>query len=142
MDYGYLHFKSFNIKTFSDTGKDVINEETIELMQPYLKLEQYNSEIAKKASNAAEGLCVWSRAMNDYHEASKIVKPKLEALSIAQAEMDKANAALAAAEKRLAACQALLDELQAKFDAQMAEKKKSWPSMRFRFLGLGPRQQN
>jgi dynein heavy chain len=119
-DSAFLNY----VKEFSSTGKDVINEETIELMQPYLQLEEYNAKIAKGASNAAEGLCVWSRAMNDYHEASKIVKPKLEALAIAQAQMDAANAALAAAEKRLAACQALLDDLQSKFDAQMAEKKK------------------
>merc|ERR1711871_1374990 len=112
------------ISEFSDTGKDMMNEETIELVAPYLALEHYNADIAKGASNAARGLCIWSRAMSDYHEASKIVKPKLEALAIAQAQMDAANAALDAAEKRLAACQALLGELQAKFDAQMAEKKK------------------
>ena len=69
-DSGFLGY----VKEFSDTGKDVINEETIEFMQPYLHLEEYNAKIAKGASNAAEGLCVWSRAMNDYHEASKIVK--------------------------------------------------------------------
>ena len=59
--------------------KDMINDETIEFMQPYLHLEEYNPKIAKGASNAAEGLWVRSRAMNDYHEAAKIVKPKLEA---------------------------------------------------------------
>ena len=32
--------------------------------------------------------------MKDYHGASKVVKPKLEALAIAQANLDAANKAL------------------------------------------------
>ena len=47
--------------------------------------------MAKNASAAAEGLCTWVRAMKFYHEASKIVKPKLEALAIAEGQMDAAN---------------------------------------------------
>jgi dynein heavy chain len=109
---------------FSDTGKDMINPETIEFLAPYLALEHYNADIAKGASAAARGLCIWSRAMSDYYFASKIVKPKLEALAIAQAQMDAANAALAEAEARLAKVNATLAELQAMFDKQMAEKKK------------------
>ena len=62
--------------------------------------------------------------MKFYHEASKIVKPKLEALSIAEANLDAANKALLAAEVRLEACQTRLNELQAMFDAQMAEKRR------------------
>src|SRR5690348_865063 len=62
--------------------------------------------------------------MKFYHEASKIVKPKLEALSIAEANLEAANKALAAAESRLQACQARLNELQAMFDTQMAEKRR------------------
>lgn len=48
-------------------------------------------QVAKNASAAAEGLCTWVRAMKFYHEASKIVKPKLEALAIAEGQMDAAN---------------------------------------------------
>lgn len=109
---------------FGTFGKDLINEETIEFLSPYIDLEGFNSAVAKNASKAAEGLCTWVRAMKFYHEASKIVKPKLEALSVAEANLDAANKALAAAEQRLESCQARLNELQAMFDAQMAEKKR------------------
>jgi len=54
--------------------------------------------VARNASVAAEGLCVWVRAMADYHRAAKIVKPKLEALALAEAQMAVANEALVAAE--------------------------------------------
>ena len=109
---------------FGERGKDKMNEETIELVSCYIELENFTSKVAKNASSAAEGLCTWVRMMKFYHEASKIIKPKLEALSIAESNLEAANKALQAAEVRLAACQARLDELQAMFDAQMAEKKR------------------
>jgi dynein heavy chain, axonemal len=73
---------------FSANEKDNINEETIELLEPYLLLqtpdgrEIYNGAVAKKSSSALEGLCTWTAAMSDYHKASKIVKPKLLLLNI------------------------------------------------------------
>eukprot|EP01040_Poterioochromonas_malhamensis_P004773 gene4773-5123_t len=109
---------------FGTNGKDLINEETIEFLCPYIELEGFTSAVAKNASKAAEGLCTWVRAMKFYHEASKIVKPKLEALSIAESNLEAANKALAAAEARLQACQNRLNELQAMFDTQMAEKRR------------------
>ena len=51
-------------------------------MSVYINVEQFNPAVAKNASSAAEGLCTYVRAMKFYHEASKIVKPKLEALAI------------------------------------------------------------
>lgn len=109
---------------FGTNGKDLINEETIEFLSAYVDLEHFTAAVAKNASKAAEGLCTWVRAMKFYHEASKIVKPKLEALSIAEANLDAANRALNAAEQRLEACQARLNDLQAMFDAQMGEKRR------------------
>jgi len=119
-DSGFLN----HIKEFGRVGKDRISEETIEFLTPYVDLENFTPAVAKGASKAAEGLCTWVRAMKFYHEASKVVKPKLEALAVAEAQMDAANKALASAEKRLQACNDRLAELQSQFDAQMAEKKR------------------
>ena len=113
-----------NVQQFGKVGKDLINDETIEFLSPYMELEGFLPQVAKNASAAAEGLCTWVRAMKFYHEASKIVKPKLEALSIAEGQMEAANKALSAAESRLRACQDRLDELQSMFDTQIGEKKR------------------
>jgi len=113
-----------DIFEFGANGKDKITEETIELLSVYVDLEVFRADVAKNASSAAMGLCVWVRAMKFYHEASKIVKPKLEALTIAQDNLDAANQALAAAEQRLNACNQRLAELQSMFDTQMAEKRR------------------
>ena len=108
---------------FGKSGKDTMNDETIEFLSVYIDIEQFNPAVAKNASTAAEGLCTYVRAMKFYHEASKIVKPKMEALAIAENQMEAANKALAAAEARLAACNEKLTDLQNMFDSQMAKKK-------------------
>ena len=108
---------------FGSQGKDLINDETIEFLSVYIDLEQFTPAVAKNASIAAEGLCTYVRAMKSYHEASKVVKPKMEALSIAETQMEAANKALVSAEKRLAACNEKLNELQIMFDSQMSKKK-------------------
>jgi dynein heavy chain len=119
-DTGFLK----HVQDFGKYEKDLINEETVEFMLPYMELENFTPAVAKNASAAAEGLCTWVRAMKYYHEASKIVKPKLEALGIAEAQMEVANKALAEARKREAACKARLADLQTAFETQMAEKKR------------------
>ena len=47
-------------------GKDIMNEETVELIMPYLDLEVFNADVAKAASGAARGLCIFAGAMKDY----------------------------------------------------------------------------
>ena len=112
-----------NILQFSKVDKDFINEETVELMMPYLDLEGFNYLAARNASKAAEGICIWTRAMADYYGASKIVKPKLEALRLAEARLQDAERELSKAEVRLKAVQDVLNNLQIDFDRQMASKK-------------------
>jgi dynein heavy chain len=96
------------IMQFSRVEKDFINDETVEFMAPYLELEGFNALTARNASKAAEGLCTWCRAMSDYHGASKIVKPKLEALRLAEAKLQDAERELYKAEMRLKSCQEVL----------------------------------
>jgi dynein heavy chain len=114
---------------FSNNDKDNINEETIELLEPYLTLttpdgrEVFNGAVAKKSSAALEGMCVWAAAMSDYHKQSKIVKPKLRLLEIKMAELKEAETNLAAAENELREVTELKEKLRKKFDGQMAEKK-------------------
>jgi len=82
------------LKRIQEFEKDKMNEETIELLSPYMDLEDFNPKVAKAASAAAEGLCTWVRAMKFYHGASKVVKPKLEALALAEGKLDVAMRAL------------------------------------------------
>jgi dynein heavy chain len=116
------------LKEFSNNDKDNINEETIELLEPYLTSkcpdgqEMFSPKVAKNASNALEGLCIWAAAMSDYHKQSKIVKPKLLLLERRTVQLQEAEAKLEAASSELAEVNALKASLRKKFDAQMASK--------------------
>ena len=110
-----------NLQTFN---KDAVNEETVELMKPYTDLDEFDPVVAKAASNAAEGLCTWCRAMGDYYYASKIVRPKLEALAVAQAKLAAAEHALATAVAKEEEVMGVLSALRRDFEAQVAEKSR------------------
>ena len=108
---------------FGRTGKDRINEETVDILAPYIALECFTPEIAENASKAAKGLCIWARAMSDYYFASKMITPKLEALAVAEGRLADANAALREAELRLEGVNEKLAGLKETFDRQMKEKR-------------------
>jgi len=116
------------LKNFSSCEKDNINEETIELLEPYLTAkapdgqELFAPKVAKNASAALEGLCIWCAAMSDYHKQSKIVKPKLLLLEKRTVQLQEAEAKLEAASNELAEVNALKAALRKKFDTQMASK--------------------
>jgi dynein heavy chain len=112
-----------NLLYFNAHTRDDINDETCELLMPYLALENFNPGVAKKASGAAEGLCKWVGAMRMYHEAAKIVKPKLDYLKVQEGKLSVAMAELAVADGELQKAQAILDGLNAQFNEAMANKQ-------------------
>ncbi|KAJ3040237.1 Dynein heavy chain 5, axonemal, partial [Rhizoclosmatium hyalinum] len=90
-------------------GKDEINEETVELLEPLLEMPDFNLEGAKKVSGDVAGLASWVRAMAFYFSINKKVIP-LKANLIVQ------EAKLTIAMNDLNKAQAMLDEKQAELD--------------------------
>lgn len=118
------------ILDFAANEKDNINDETCELLEPYLRYDEdaaknwspfahkvLDPDLAGKASGAAAGLCKFVGAMVMYHGAAKIVKPKMDALKVAAAKLAKAEAELNAAETELNKVLAEVAEL----DAELAK---------------------
>ncbi|KAJ3055739.1 Dynein heavy chain 5, axonemal [Rhizophlyctis rosea] len=90
-------------------GKDEINEETVELLEPLIEMPDFTLEGAKKVSADVAGLASWVRAMAFYYGINKKVIP-LKANLIVQEHK------LALAMKDLTEAQATLDEKQAELD--------------------------
>ena len=113
-----------SLLNFSESKKDEINEETMELLEPYLNVDDFNPDSAKKIAAAAAGLCNFVQAMFNYHKASLIVAPRLAALQIKEGELSDAMDKLKEAQDASAAAQAKVDELERNFSNTMAEKKR------------------
>lgn len=103
--------------------KDSINDETVELLQPYLTMEDYNLEVAKKVCGNVAGLLAWTRAMSYFFEINKEVLPLKDNLAIQEAKLQAANADLLKAEEQLSAKVAELNSVKAEYDKAMAEKQ-------------------
>uniref|UniRef100_A0A3Q1JKI8 AAA+ ATPase domain-containing protein n=1 Tax=Anabas testudineus TaxID=64144 RepID=A0A3Q1JKI8_ANATE len=103
--------------------KDKINEETVELLRPYLDMEDYTMENAKKVCGNVAGLLAWTRAMAVFFGINKEVLPLKANLAIQENRFRAANNELCKAEAQLAEKQAEFDKVKAKCDAAMKEKQ-------------------
>eukprot|EP00762_Andalucia_godoyi_P004467 ANDGO_08124.mRNA.1 Dynein gamma chain len=104
--------------------RDAINDETCELLAPYLEMEDFTTDLARKSSGNAAGLCTWVRAMVTYHEVAKVVAPKRERLREAEVLLRAAQKELSAAQAELDEKQRQVDEMMTKLDAAMKEKQR------------------
>ncbi|KAM4740016.1 dynein axonemal heavy chain 8-like [Anableps anableps] len=103
--------------------KDQINDETVELLQPYFEMEDYTMESAMKACGNVAGLLAWTRAMTSFFSINKEVLPLKANLAVQESRLNLANSELHSAESQLAEKQAEFDKVKAKCDAAMKEKQ-------------------
>eukprot|EP00940_MAST-03C_sp_MAST-3C-sp2_P002393 g2393.t1 len=113
-----------DLAAFSASKKDEINDETMELLEPYINLGVFDPDtIESESSDSAAKLCSWVRSLFAYNESSQFVRPKLESLASSEAALEAASEKLKIATSRFNESKSARDELQTKFEAQMAHKQ-------------------
>ncbi|KAJ3049383.1 Dynein heavy chain 7, axonemal [Rhizophlyctis rosea] len=90
---GDSHF----LQGLKEYDKDNIDPTVIaKIRKTYIPNPDFDPNIVKNSSSAAEGLCKWCRALDKYEVVAKVVGPKKEALAKAEGElaveMEKLNA--------------------------------------------------
>ncbi|XP_040468168.1 dynein heavy chain 8, axonemal [Falco naumanni] len=110
------------LQSLQQFPKDTINEETVELLQPYFNMEDYTLEHGKKVCGNVAGLLSWTQAMVAFYGIHREVLPLKANLAKQEGYLKTANAELAKAQEALDEKQAELDKVRANFDAAMKEK--------------------
>lgn len=103
-----------DLQEMKGDGLANVNDETCELLEVYLKIQNFSPENAKKVSAAGEGLAIWVGAMKRYREVTKIVAPKILMLKEKDEQLAAANVILEEKERGLAVAKAKMDEMEAK----------------------------
>lgn len=103
--------------------QDSINEETVELLAPYLAAEDYNMEQAQKVCGDVAGLAAWTQAMSFFYSINKEVLPLKANLAVQEAKLGAAMSDLNKAQAQLDEKEAELAEVMAMYDAAMKEKQ-------------------
>eukprot|EP00803_Ostreobium_quekettii_P003694 evm.model.scf_198.7 EVM.evm.TU.scf_198.7 scf_198:70733-88803(+) len=113
------------VTRLKEYDKDNVPAKIIDkIRKEYTSTPDFTPANAAKASSAAEGLCKWVCAMDQYDKVAKVVAPKKAALAEAEAEHSKVTEALTAKQADLKSVMDKLAEMEAQLSHSVREKKR------------------
>ena len=103
--------------------KDTINDEMVELCEPYLTMEDYNMASAKRVCGDVAGLLCWTKAMSFFFGVNKEVMPLKINLAFQEARLNNAMEELEEAQTTLAKKEVELKKVQLMYATAVKEKR-------------------
>ena len=122
-----------SLKIMSGTGflsdllhypKDTINDEMVELLEPYMTMEDYSTATAMRVCSDVAGLLCWTKAMGFFFEINKEVLPLKLNLVMAETKLCAAQKELASAMKKLKKKEKSLNQCKEIYCGAVAEKQR------------------
>ncbi|KER25823.1 hypothetical protein T265_06797 [Opisthorchis viverrini] len=113
------------LASLREFDKDNINPAIMQrIRKEYIVNPDFDPAQVARASSAAEGLCKWIMAMEQYDRVAKIVAPKRAKLAEAEAELAENMAALKKTQAALHEVEEKLENLQNQLQATQDEKQR------------------
>ena len=104
--------------------KDSINDEMVELLEPYLTMEDYTMATAKRVCSDVAGLLCWTKSMSFFFGVNKGVLPLKINLAFQEARYMKAMSDLESAEMMLSKKETELKKVQLMYAIAVKDKQK------------------
>lgn len=101
------------LKTYD---KDNIKESLLKKLKKYTNDNRFDPASIANKSKAAESLCLWARAIDNYSAVMKIIKPKQESLNKAEGELKIAQDELRGKQASLKQVKDLIHTLQTNYN--------------------------
>ena len=107
------------LKSLTEFNPALLNEESIDLLEPYLKRADFTFTAAKRSSGNIAGVCTWVRSLVNYFHVAKVVLPLKDAAELEQKRLDDKKMLLQQAEDELEEKKMELEKITTEYDNAM-----------------------
>jgi dynein heavy chain len=107
------------LRTLTDFNPALLNEESVDLLEPYLNRADFTYTAAKRSSGNIAGVCTWVRSLVNYFHVAKVVLPLKASAEMEQKRLEDKKVMLKKAEAELEEKKADLKKITAEYDDAM-----------------------
>ncbi|KAJ9576326.1 hypothetical protein L9F63_006826, partial [Diploptera punctata] len=110
------------LKKLQEYEKDKISDNLMKKLKTYVEHPDFIPDKVATQSKVCRSMCMWVRAIDMYAKVYRVVEPKRKRLEAAEKELNQVMSVLREKQQRLAEVEKQIAQLEASYDASLAEK--------------------
>ncbi|XP_069668946.1 dynein axonemal heavy chain 6 isoform X3 [Periplaneta americana] len=110
------------LKKLQEYEKDKISDALLKKLKDYVEHPDFIPDKVATQSKVCKSMCMWVRAIDMYAKVYRVVEPKRKRLEEAERELNQVMGVLREKQQRLAEVEKQIAQLEASYDASLAEK--------------------